>query len=88
MTRNICRLGATWLTVVLPSDLLRWRYEDLQIGIVGAELLVEVGPGYDFGAGDARGPDGAPREPSVEVDLQGCTKLLNHVEVDRNRPAD
>ena len=61
--------------------------EDPKVGIVRAELQMEVVPGDELRARYAGGPDGAPGEPGIEVDLERRAQLLDNVHVDRNRPS-
>src|SRR5215218_1923657 len=61
--------------------------ENPKVGIVRAELQMEVVPEDDLRARNAGGPDGAPGEPGIEVDLERRAQLLNDVHVDWNRPS-
>ena len=61
--------------------------EDPKIRVVRAELQMEVVPGDELRARYAGGPDGAPGEPGIEVDLERGAQLLNDVHVDRDGPS-
>jgi hypothetical protein len=61
--------------------------EDPKVGVVRAELQIEVVPGDELRARYAGGPDGAPSEPGIEIDFERGAQLLNDVHVDRNGPS-